>query len=100
MARRPTKRQVPTMESLESRQLLSGNVAPTADQQYMLELINLVRTKPAAAADRVVNTLSPSTKDTLNYYGVDLNQAKQAIANSPVRQPLAWNDALANAAQG
>lgn len=99
MARRPTKRQALSMEGLESRQLLSGGVAPTGQQQYMLELINLVRTNPRAGAERITSDLSATTRETLDYYGVNLSSAKQAIADSQARQPLAWNDSLAGAAQ-
>lgn len=99
MARRPTRRQTPGLESLETRQLLSGGVAPTAEKQYMLELVNLVRTNPRAAADRLTSNLSRQTRDTLNFYGVDLAAAKDAIANVRPRQPLAWNDALGQAAE-
>ena len=41
---RPSLRRTPTLESLETRQVLSTVVGPTPDQQYALELINLVRT--------------------------------------------------------
>ncbi len=106
MARRPTKRQNLQLESLESRQMLSvagatvGDVAPTATKQYMLELTNLVRTNPQAAADRLTSNFSPSTVATLKYYGVNLDQAKQLLASVKSRQPLAWNSHLAQAAQG
>jgi uncharacterized protein YkwD len=66
----------------------------------MLELINLARTDPAAMAQRVTSNLDADTLDTLNYYHVDLNQVKNIIASSPPKPPLAWNDLLAEAAQG
>jgi hypothetical protein len=85
------------VESLESRQVLSA--APTAELQYALELVNLVRTRPAAAADRLTSDLSETTRDTLDYFGVNLGAEKSAIASAEPRQPLAWNEALASAAQ-
>ena len=94
---RPTFRHAPTLESLERREVLSG---PSADAQYMLELVNLARTNPAAAAEKVTSNLDANDQATLDYYHVDLNQEKQAIASFSARQPLAWSDALANAAWG
>ena len=73
---------------------------PTAQQQYMLQLVNEARTNPQAAADRVTSNLTPDVSATLDYYHVDLNSAKQAIATSAPKPPLAWNPALAAAAQG
>lgn len=95
---RPTFRRSLRLENLESRQLLSAG-SPTADQQYMLELVNFARTNPAAAAERYTSNLTPDVQATLSHYRVDLNATKQAIANSPAKAPLAWNPALANAAQ-
>lgn len=99
MARRPSTRRNIQIETLEGRQLLAGGAAPTAQAQYMLELINTIRTDPSRAADLLTQNLSGSTKATLEYYHVDLNQAKQDIASKAPTQPLAWNDSLAGAAQ-
>jgi uncharacterized protein YkwD len=85
------------MDHLESRELLTGG-GPSADAQYMLELINLARTNPSAAADLVTNNLDPNVMATVNYYHVDLNAVKNDIANSSPRPPLAWNDNLAESA--
>ena len=65
----------------------------------MLELVNQARMNPQAAAVRVTSNITPDVQSTLNYYHVDLNAAKQAIANSPAKPPLAWNPSLASAAQ-
>jgi uncharacterized protein YkwD len=65
----------------------------------MLELINQARMNPQAAAERVTSNLTPDVVATLNYYGVDINATKQAIASSAPKPPLAWNPALAVAAQ-
>ncbi len=97
MTRRNKQKAAVGLESLETRQVLSA--APTAELQYALELINLTRTNPAAAAERITSNLSPATKGTLEFYNVDLEQAKKEIASADARQPLAWSDQLANAAQ-
>jgi hypothetical protein len=66
----------------------------------MLELINLARTNPTAAADRITSNLTPDIVSTLNYYGVNVSQAKQEISSATPQPPVAWNPQLANAAQG
>ncbi len=101
MARRPTMRKAFNLEVLESRQLLStvSSAAPSAETQYMLELVNLMRTNPKAAAERFTTNLDAPTQDTLKYFGVNLNQVRQDIASSQARQPLAWSNSLAKAAQ-
>ena len=62
-------------------------------------MVNQARMNPQAAAVRVTSNLTPDVQSTLDYYHVDLNAAKQAIANSPAKPPLAWNPSLATAAQ-
>jgi uncharacterized protein YkwD len=95
---RPKFRRSLRFDNLESRQLLSAS-APTAEQQYMLEMVNAARTNPAATADWLKNNITPDVQATLNYYHVDLNATLKTIANAPAKPPLAWNTNLANAAQ-
>jgi uncharacterized protein YkwD len=68
----------------------------------MLQLINEARTNPAAAAAQITSpsNLTPDVQATLKYYNVNLQQVKQTIGNATPQPPLAWNQALANAAQG
>lgn len=96
---RPSNRRSLRFDNLEARELMAAG-GPTDQQQYMLQLINEARTNPQAAAQRVTSNLSPDVTATLDYYRVDLNAAKQAIATSAPKPPLAWNPALAAAAQG
>lgn len=98
MARRSLRKTL-RVEVLESRQVLSSG-GPTAEAQYMLELVNQARTSPGAAAERVTSNLDADTVATINFYNVDLQAAKNAIANAPAKPPLAWNGQLAAAAQG
>jgi uncharacterized protein YkwD len=95
---RPKFRRSLRFENLEKRDLMATG-GPTPDEQYMLELLNQARTNPQAAAEQVTSNLTPDIVATLNYYHVDLNATKQAIANSAPLPPLAWNPALAVAAQ-
>lgn len=98
---RPSFRRSLRFDNLETRELLSGVTAgPTAQQQYMLELINQARMNPQAAAQRYTSNLNPDVQATVNYYKVDLNAVKQAIASTPAKPPLAWSPSLASAAQG
>ncbi|MDR3636339.1 MAG: carboxypeptidase regulatory-like domain-containing protein [Isosphaeraceae bacterium] len=96
MTRRNHRRTL-RLESLENREVLSG---PTADQAYMLELVNLARTNPAAAAEKFTSNLDANVTATIAYYNVDLNAVRNTIASSPVQPPLAWNDQIGQAAQG
>src|SRR5271165_2167421 len=97
---RPSFRRPLRFENLESRELLSGGIAaPTAQEQYMLELINQARMNPQAAAVRVTSNLTPDITATLTHYNVDLNSVKQAISSAPAKPPLAWDPSLAAAAQ-
>jgi uncharacterized protein YkwD len=98
MARKSKARQSLVLETLESRQVLSG-AAPSAELQYALELVNLTRTNPSAGAEVLTSSLARSTRDSLEFYGVDLSQAKREVAGMQARQPLAWNDRLAAAAE-
>src|SRR4051812_10662687 len=96
---RPKYRRSLRFDNLETRELMAAG-GPTAQQQYMLQLINEARTDPQAAADRVTSNLTPDVQATLDYYHVDLNAAKKAISSSSAKPPVAWNPALAAAAQG
>jgi uncharacterized protein YkwD len=88
-------------ENLEARQLLSSG-GPTNQEQYMLQLINEARTDPAAVAAQITSAsnLTPDVQATLKYYNVNLQQVEQTISSATPQPPLAWNQELANAAQG
>src|SRR5271170_3012638 len=88
-------------ENLEARQLMSSG-GPTDQEQYMLQLVNEARTNPAAAAAQITSAsnLTADVQATLKYYNVNLQQVEQTIATATPRAPLAWNQNLANAAQG
>lgn len=92
------RRSLVGLESLESRELLAAG-GPSAEAQYMLELINMARTNPRAAAEWVAsNAADPDIQATLKYYNVDLNAVKRDIASADPQPALAWNDTLADAA--
>lgn len=95
---RSDQRRTLSMDCLEKREVLTAG-GPTAEAQYMLEVMNLVRTNPAAGAEWVQSKVDAETQVTLSYYNVDLNAVKQSIASSPKRQPLGWDARLTAAAQ-
>jgi uncharacterized protein YkwD len=82
------------LETLESREVLSSG-GPSAEAQYMLELINMARTNPQAAAQWVLNHDDADVQTTLAYYGVDLNAAVAQIASANPVPPVGWSDTLA-----
>jgi uncharacterized protein YkwD len=98
MARSKFRRSL-RFENLEGRQLMSSG-GPTDQEQFMLQLINEARTNPPAAAAQMTNAITPQVAATLQYYGVNLQQAANNISSAAPLPPLAWNPALANAAQG
>jgi len=97
MSRRPNAKHALRLETLESRQLLTAG-GPSAEAEYMLSLINQVRTNPQAAAVKFTTNLDANVQATVQYFNVDLNQVRNEIASMTPRQPLAWNDNLAAAA--
>jgi uncharacterized protein YkwD len=86
------------LERLETREVLTAG-GPTEQAQYALEVLNLVRTDPAAGAAWVQEHADAEVAANVAYYNVDLNAVKNTIASAPRRQPLAWNARLASAAQ-
>jgi len=78
---------------------------PTVHEQLMLELLNRIRTNPAGEFDTLIaNLVTPTAvqsniTDAIAWFGVDLVAFRsQMAAYSPVA-PLAWNSALALAAE-
>ena len=95
---RSTFRHAPRLEALESREVLSSG-GPSAQAQQVLEMLNHTRMNPAEMADRITSNLDSDVLATVKHYNVDLNQVRNTIASSAPKQPLAWNDRLAAAAQ-
>jgi uncharacterized protein YkwD len=95
---RSTSRRSLQLECLESRELLNGS-GPSADQQYMLQLVNLARTNPTAMVSWIKSNIDANDQATMAYYGVNLDSELSAIGSSTPVQPLAWNSTLAGTAQ-
>ncbi|GEP45432.1 CAP domain-containing protein [Brevifollis gellanilyticus] len=81
---------------------------PTAEQQYMLELVNRMRMNPGGELENLVNMSSPGVWDTLksdhptvaaalDFYGVSASALASQWGTLTAAPPLAWNDSLAAA---
>lgn len=91
-------------EALEPRVLLTFN--PTADEQYMLELVNRFRMNPQAELGLMTSSLGtqarsadPDVDSALRFFqtnGVVLQQQWASLSAAP---PLAWNAELTEAAE-
>lgn len=97
MSSRSTIRRSIELEALEAREVLSAG-GPSAEAQYMLELINMARTTPTAAAQWVKSHLDADIIATLDYYNVDVTSVASDIAKSQSRPALGWSDTLAGTA--
>lgn len=72
---------------------------PTADEQYMLELINRARVNPTAEGIRLAGVTDIYAQAAINYFGVDLARLRREFASYPTRPPVAMNAQLLAAAR-
>lgn len=79
----------PVLFLLEDRTVLSA----TAQQQYLLELTNRMRTNPAGELGIDVNV--PAVQQEMARAGTDMGLLQQQWATLTPAPPLAWSDALA-----
>jgi hypothetical protein len=92
------------VEAMEPRLVLALN--PSAEEQYMLELLNRFRTDPQAELDLLTNSLSgearssdPDINSALDFFNVS-GPVLQSQWTSLISVPaLAWDEALYNMAQ-
>ena len=82
------------LETLEDRITPSAGV----QEQYMLTLINRFRANPTAELSLILNANNFYVNSALSAFGVDMNVLASQFAALTPSPPLAWNDALANAA--
>jgi serralysin len=73
-------------------------VEPDAYEQLTLELINLARRDPDGEYGRYVTNATPAVASALQYFNVDLNVLYGQLAALQPAAPLAWSNALSNAA--
>ena len=73
--------------------------APSADEQFLLELINRFRANPAAEAALLTGPgAQANVLSAISYFGVSVSAFQQQLAGLAAAAPLAWNDLLATAA--
>src|SRR6185312_17261126 len=94
---RPRIRRRALLECLEPRALLAG-AAPTDAEQYMLELINRVRTNPAAEGQRLLALAQTDPVIHQATAGWDLGLFYRTISSYSPEPPLAFNPRLIDAA--
>ncbi len=71
---------------------------PSAQEQYLLELINRFRTNPAAEYDLLVNSGDADVNSALGYFGTDLTLLANQWSSLTAAQPLAWSTQLGTSA--
>ncbi|NJO63277.1 MAG: DUF4114 domain-containing protein [Richelia sp. RM2_1_2] len=67
---------------------------PNTKEQYMLELINRMRTNPQAEYDILVNSTNPDIQTALSYFKVNLTELKSQWEQLQPAQPVAWSNKL------
>ena len=88
----------PDFLPLEGRTLLSGGLAPTNEEQYMLELVNRARANPSAEGQRLLAITQSDPLIQSAVAGWDLNAFLQQMNSSGPLPPLAFNTRLIEAA--
>jgi uncharacterized protein YkwD len=73
---------------------------PSAEEQYMLEVINRARANPPAEGLRLQATTDPDILGAYAYFQVNLAKLVADFAGYPPRAPLAFNANLIAAARG
>ncbi len=93
------------MELLEPRQLMVFD--PSADEQYLLELLNRFRQHPAEELGLLTSSLGNPARSTnadvdaaLRYFHTSGTVLASQWASLAAAQPLAWNDKLYLSAEG
>jgi uncharacterized protein YkwD len=80
--------------------------APSAQEQYMLELLNETRLDPLANAERYITSFSsisspdPAIASALRSFGVDMSALFAQFKALTPAAPLAWSAQLSDAAEG
>ena len=76
-------------------------MGPTDEEQLILELINRLRMDPGGEAARLSDpAVLAEIQAALNYFGVDMDSFATAMEAFEALAPLAWNEALHDAASG
>ncbi len=76
---------------MDADQQLYDQGDPSADEQYMLELINRARAHPADEAVTLAKSTDQWVRDEYSYFQVDLGQVKRDFKTYAAKPPLAFN---------
>ncbi|MFK8186436.1 MAG: SdrD B-like domain-containing protein [Phormidesmis sp.] len=68
---------------------------PSAQEQYLLELINRFRLSPTAEYDLLINSDDDDVNSALSFFGVNLSVLEGQFNTLVSAQPLAWSNQLA-----
>ncbi|MEO0935608.1 MAG: SdrD B-like domain-containing protein, partial [Cyanobacteria bacterium J06641_2] len=71
---------------------------PSAEEQYMLELVNRMRMNPAAEENLLVNSSDPNVNSAITSFGVDLTELSNQWSTLTAVQPVAWSSLLEDSA--
>ena len=71
---------------------------PSAQEQYLLELINRFRINPAAEYNLLVNSEDSDVNRAIAFFGVDKNVLSNQWSTLSAAQPLAWSNQLGSSA--
>jgi uncharacterized protein YkwD len=102
---RPTRAFRPEPTDLEPRRLMSASpapvpaVEPTAEEQYMLQLVNRARANPAAEGRRLMAEVQADPVLKSMARSADLAMFSRILSRTPPRPPLALGPRLTEAAR-
>lgn len=80
-------------------QTLYSHGEPTAEEQYLLEMINRARANPAEEGIRLSTTTDAEVLASFAYWGVNKDALPGIFQGYPARPPLAFNQKLIAAAR-
>src|SRR5438552_17692666 len=87
-----------TLERLETRWLFA--IDPTPREQEMLELINRMRTNPAAELNLLTKSTDADVNNAIAFFKVNMTVLADQWSKLVKTPPLAWNSSLYNSAKG
>lgn len=72
---------------------------PTAEEQYLLELINRARANPAEEGQRLASTTDADVQNAMSYFAVNRSAMIAEFNSYPARPPLTFNKKLIDMAR-
>ncbi|MDC0834952.1 CAP domain-containing protein [Geitlerinema sp. CS-897] len=72
---------------------------PSADEQYMLELVNRMRQVPVSELNLLLNSPSSEVREALSYFDVDRKILEEQWRDLKAVAPVAWSEKLQDSAR-